>query len=310
MTKTSASEPNQPSQPRRTPRPEIVIIGPGKVGMTLAILARANRYKIAAVGARVLERATAAAKAIGPEVPAGTPDQAAALGQLVLLTVSDDAIEPLCSDLAAAGAFARGSVVAHCSGALSSAILAPAREICGAAIGSMHPLQTFPDVDAGVKRFPGTYCFCEGDDPAVALLENLANDLGGKAVRMKTEGKLLYHASAVFASNYMVGLIDAAVRSAELAGIGRDQALAALSPLLRATIDNVMRLGPAQALTGPIARGDDKLVARQFADVSAADTLLGEIYSVLGRQTALVARKKGTIDDAKVELLRKILLRE
>jgi predicted short-subunit dehydrogenase-like oxidoreductase (DUF2520 family) len=275
--------------------------------MALALLARKARYRVAAIGARSLERAQAAAHAIGADVPSGLPEEVAPLGQLVLLTVSDDAIESLCRDLAEKGAFARGSVVAHCSGALSSSILASARECCGAQVGSMHPLQTFPDVQAGVSRFPGTFCFCEGDEPAATALENLAADLGGRPVRIKTEGKLLYHAAAVLASNCLVGLVDAALATARLAGIGQDDARAALAPLVGATAENVLRLGPAKALTGPVARGDHQLIQRQYAQLRQADVELAEIYRVLSRRIVQVALEKGTIAQAKAQALRDVL---
>lgn len=301
------SEDKPPLPPHSRPRPDLVVIGPGKVGMTLALLARRARYRVAAIGARSLDRAQAAAQAIGPDVPSGLPEEVASLGQLVLLTVSDDAIESLCRELAAKGAFARGSVVAHCSGALSSSILASAREICGAQVGSMHPLQTFPDVPAGVNKFPGTFCFCEGDGAAAELLENLAAALGGKPVRIKTEGKLLYHAAAVLASNCLVGLIDAALATAGLAGIGADDARAALAPLVEATAENVLRLGPAKALTGPVARGDHQLIGRQYAQLRQGDAELAEIYRVLSRRIVQVALAKGTIDQAKAQALRDAL---
>ncbi len=293
-----------------TDKPDIVIIGPGVVGRTLAILAARGGRRIAGIGGRNEEKALAAAGAVGADVRSGKPDQIAPLGQLVLLTVSDDAIEPVCRDLARAGCFANGAVVAHCCGAITSEVLSPARELCGASVGSMHPLQTFPNVEAALKKLPGAYCFCEGDEPAVEVLEDFARALGAKAVRMSAEGKLLYHASAVMACNYLTALLDAAIATAGLAGIGSDDALSALEPLVRATLDNVFTNGPAKALTGPIARGDDKLVARQLADVAAADKELGNLYRTLGRWTVDVALRKGTIDSEKAASLRKMFSKE
>jgi len=288
-------------------RPDIAIVGPGVVGTTLGILAARAGYRVVGVGGRDEARARAAAEAIGPGVRAGKSDQIAPTGRLVLLTIPDDAIEPVCRELAAAGAFARGAIVAHCSGAISSEVLAPARELCAAAVGSMHPLQTFPNVAAALEKFPGTYCFCEGDDAAVAALMAFAEAVGGKPIRMPSSGKLLYHAAAVFASNYLAALLDASLTAAERAGIRRDDALAALAPLVRATADNVMAEGPVRALTGPIARGDEELIARQLREVSAADADLGRIYKLLGARAVELAVRKGTIDAAVADRLRKLL---
>jgi predicted short-subunit dehydrogenase-like oxidoreductase (DUF2520 family) len=274
----------------------------------LAILANRAGWRIAGIGARDENKARAAAEAVGEGIRAGKPEEIAPLGQLVLLTVSDDAIEPVCRQLAEGGCFADGAVVAHCCGAIASDVLSSARELCGSVIGSMHPLQTFPNVDAGLAKLPGAYCFCEGDDAAVEALEALAQAVGAKPVRMEAAGKLLYHASAVMACNYFTALMDAALATAGKAGIGRDDALAALEPLVRATMDNVFTNGPEKALTGPIARGDEGLIARQFADIAAADKNLGQIYQVLGRWTVDVALRKGTIDAEKAQALRKIFV--
>ena len=283
----------------------VSIIGPGKVGLTLAVLLRRAGWPVA-IGGRDVSRAAQAAAAVGAEVGSGLAHQVAPLGQLVLLTVPDDAIAGVCAELAAAGAFEPGAVVAHCSGALASDVLGPARR-AGCHVASLHPLQTFPSVEAGVRRFAGTYCFCEGDEQALAVLEPLAAELGGRPVRLRTDGKLLYHAAAVMACNYFVALLDAAVATAGQAGIAPEQALAALEPLVRATLENVMRLGPAKALTGPIARGDAALVARQARELAAADARLGAIYRLLGGWTVDVALRKGTIDQARAADLRKVL---
>jgi predicted short-subunit dehydrogenase-like oxidoreductase (DUF2520 family) len=292
-----------------TDRLDIAIVGPGVVGTTLGILAARAGWRVAGVAGRSAKSARAAADAIAPGVRTGSAEQVAPAGGLVLLTVPDDEIEPLCRRLARVGALARGGIVAHLSGALSSEVLAPARALCGSAIGSMHPLQTFPSVRAGVERFAGTYCFCEDDERAVAALSALAEAIGARPVRISPAAKPLYHAAAVMACNYLAALVDAALALAEAAGIARDDALPALEPLLRATLDHVTSAGPAAALTGPIARGDARIVARQVRDVDAADDRLGRIYRALGDWTVELARRKGSIYAAAARRLRKALSR-
>jgi predicted short-subunit dehydrogenase-like oxidoreductase (DUF2520 family) len=158
-----------------------------------------------------------------------------------------------------------------------------------------------------VERFPGTFCFCEGDAAAVEALLHLAADLGGKGVRMSSQGKLLYHASAVMASNYFTALLDAALATAEQAEIPRDEALAALEPLVRATLANNFKVGPAAALTGPIARGDVGLVGRQYARLRQASPELAEVYRGMGLWTIGLAVRKSSIDAARAEQLRRVL---
>jgi len=277
------------------------------VGTTLAVLANRAGWTVAGIAGRDEHRAATAAKTIAPATAWGPAEQIARSAQLVLLTVPDDAIEDVCRQLAQAGAFAAGGVVAHCSGALSSEVLAPARELCGAAVGSMHPLQTFPGLARALDSFPGTYCFCEGDAAAVAVLEALAEAIGGKPVRLATEGKLLYHAAAVFACNYVTALLDAALAAAGHAGIKPDLASEALTPIVRATIENALSLGPAAALTGPIARGDCELVRRQLAALAGIDPQLAAIYRVMGRRVIELALRKATISDQAASALREAL---
>jgi len=293
--------------PEKADKPSIAIIGAGVVGTTLGVLAARAGYRVVGVAGRNPDKVRAAAAAIGPDVRADTPGHVAAMGELVFLTVPDDAIAGMCLALAETGGLCRGACVAHCSGALSSSVLEPARLICHAAVGSMHPLQTFPNVQAGLERFGGTYCFCEGDEPAVRALMALARDIGAKPVRMHAQGKLLYHASAVLACNYLTALLDAALATAEKAGIPRADAAAALEPLVRSTLLNIKSMGPAKALTGPIARGDVQLVARQYHDVAMADSLLGEIYRALGHWAIGLALRKGSIDELKAHQLTEAL---
>ena len=276
--------------------PEISIIGPGKVGTALGALAARAGWRVVAVAGGSPGRAEAAAEVIGGDVRVCTPAEAAAAGQLVLLTVPDDAVAAVCEELAAAGAFARGAVVAHCCGAWDREILAPARARCGCAVGSMHPLQTFPTVEAAMARLAGAYCFCEGDEEAAGVLERLAEAVGARAVRIDPGGKALYHAAAVMACNYLVALLDAASAVAASAGVDGPTWMAAVEPIVRATVDNAMALGPPGALTGPIARGDAATIRRHGEAMSRTDEPLRAVYAALGRYTVTLARRQGTLD--------------
>ena len=262
---------------------DISIIGCGKVGAAIAQLAARAGRKVAALASRNPDRARDLAGRIGTPGAACRIARAAGAAPLVLLIVTDDAIEPLCGELARAGAFGAGSIVAHCSGALGSDILAAARDSCGCQVASMHPLTTFPTAAAAVEKFAGTYCFCEGDLAATDALMDLATDIGGKPMLISADAKVLYHAAACMASNYFIALMDAAVTLCDQAGIDRGIALEALGPLARATLENVMTLGPQAALTGPIARGDVQTVARHLDALARCDSGLQDFYRIAGK---------------------------
>ncbi len=297
-------------------RATISIIGPGRVGSALAVLAARAGWPLAAVGARDPDKAKALADRISPDTLAGTQGQAAAAGELILLTVCDDAIEDVCNQLVDAGALQTGAIVAHCSGALGSEVLAAATNRCGCRVASCHPLQTFPTPDAAIERMAGTYFFCEGDADALETLDILIEDIGGRAVRIATgQAKTLYHAGAVMACNYLTAMIDAGVALMEQGGVGRQVALDALAPLVRATVENVLTMGPEQALTGPAARGDTETIRRHLDAIrsGAAEANGDELeafYRAAGMWTANLAARKGNIDattvHAMVELLKQL----
>ncbi len=286
---------------------DIAIIGPGTVGTAIGVLsARAGLSVI--VAGRNRTKSAAAAETIGSNASVAEMSEAASAAKLILLTVSDGAIGDVCDELSASGAFVAGAVVAHCSGAFGSEILASARE-AGCVVGSMHPLQTCPTVERAVEGFSGgeTFCFCEGDDEAVVALEKLAETIGARPARMSRAGKALYHAAACMACNYQATLVDAALAMCEQADIDRDTALLALGPLVRAMAGNIAEIGPAKALTGPIARGEVEVVKRHLAALADSAEELVELYCAAGLRTADLARRRGTIDDATLEALRETL---
>ena len=274
--------------------PELVIIGPGRVGVALGALAFQRGYAVAGLGGRNRARLEEAAQQMGaPRI--GMPQEVAGLGRTVILAVSDDAIEHVCEEIAEAGAFAAGAVVAHCSGVLDSAVLRSAQERCGCTIASIHPLQTFPTVQAALERLPGTVWFAEGEETALATLEHLVSLLGAASVvRLAAGGKAAYHAAAVLASNGLVTLLDAALGAGEQAGLSRVLTAPAFRPLIQATLANVDALGTEAALTGPIARGDIGSIRRHLAAL-AVDSDLHDLYCALGRWTVSLALRKGSL---------------
>lgn len=269
------------------------IIGAGHVGTALGrIFTTGHQFTVQDVLTRSLASAREAVAFIGAgQAVDSTADLRRA--DACLLAVADDQIGAACAALSAAGSLA-GAVVFHCSGALPSAALAAARH-AGAAVASVHPIRSFADPAAVALDFAGTWCGVEGDAVALALLVPAFEAAGARVVGIDAQAKTVYHAAAVFASNYLTTVLDAALRAYHAAGIPRETALQLMQPLATETLANVFRLGPEQALSGPIARGDMATVARQQAALAAWDGDAGALYQALVAPTlALAARKPRT----------------
>jgi len=116
--------------------------------------------------------------------------------------------------------------------------------------------------------------------------------IGARPVRIAAAAKTVYHAASVFASNYLVTVLDAALRAYQAAGVPPDVARELARPLASESLANVFRLGPETALSGPIARGDAATVARQQAAVAAWDGPSGALYEALAAATWDLARRK------------------
>lgn len=275
-------------------RKTINIVGCGKLGMTLGRLWTATgTFAVQDILNQSVESADKAVSFIGAgNSVAGYEDLRAA--DVYLIAVPDTRIAECCEALARTGLLIKGSVVFHCSGALPSSIL-QAASACGAAVASVHPILSFADPTGAVESFSGTFCGSEGDDDAIAVLSEAFSAIGAQVVSIDAEFKTVYHAAAVFASNYLVTLLDVAVQAYMKAGIPAETALQLMEPLVRGTIDNVFRLGPTDALTGPIARGDIGTAARQYRAVNAWNEDLGALYKQMAKLTTdIAARRRGS----------------
>ena len=264
------------------------IIGGGNVGRTLGRLWHAGgMFDIRDVMCRTPDSAMRATAFIGAgrAIAAFENLQAA---DVYMITTSDDGIASACAALAQTGLLHAGSVVFHCSGARQSRELADAHA-CGAAVASIHPIRSFASPDTVAAGFSGTYCGVEGDPRAIDVLERYFTAIGARLVAIDAECKILYHAAAVFASNYLPTLLAAAQQAYVAAGIPPDTALQMMERLVRETVDNIFRLGPAKALSGPIARGDTATVEKQQSAVSAWNEEYGKLYAQFAELTTRLA---------------------
>lgn len=248
---------------------KIAFVGCGAAGRALARLWLRAGHDIGAIQNRTTS--AAAVEAIGAGVADGSLDDA----DVVVFAAPDDAL----SKSAGNTALRPDQVAIHLSGAHPSTVLQPT----GARVGSLHPLRAFASLDV---EMAGTWCFVEGDPVA----EHLARDLGGEVARIETDRKMLYHAGAAIASNYLVTLFDWARRCFGGAGVEADAAILAL---MKGSLANVAEKGASDGLTGPIARGDLDVVQGHLAALPDAEKPL---YCALLEATIPLGLAKGTLD--------------
>lgn len=287
-------------------KPSLAFVGTGKVGSALAVRLHQQGYPVVAVFNRTVEKAQAVARKTGAQVvrePAG----AARLAQVVFLTTSDGIIGTMDGLIREGGGWRKGQVAVHTSGAQSAGVLRGAREE-GALSLSLHPLQSFAGLEAALDNLPGSWFALEGDEEAFDLGREIVRDLDGRAFTVDTAAKPLYHAAACVASNYLVALMHLATGWFADFGLSREEAFAALQPLIRGTLNNMERMGVARALTGPVERGDAATIAGHLAVLAAVNGIQEDLYRRLGRYTVEVARQKGSIDEPTAAALEKLFL--
>lgn len=282
------------------------IVGAGRVGSTLGRLWHEHGiFKIGAIANRTLGSARRAGEFIGAGSAKAAIEE---LGKadVYMLSVADDAIDACASRLAASAAIDAKTIVFHCSGAESSHALDALRSR-GAQAASIHPIRSFADAEASVRDFSATPCAIEGDAQACAVLSAALERCGAVCFAVDTQHKLIYHAGTVLVCNYFVALLEAGLTCFEQAGIERPQALAMVTPLLRSTIENVSRFGTIDALTGPIARGDDALVGEQLAALRAWNRDIGTLYTQLGQRALALAKQRHNAPQAALARLQQLL---
>jgi predicted short-subunit dehydrogenase-like oxidoreductase (DUF2520 family) len=260
----------------------VSIIGPGRVGKTLAKCLRRRGWRIDAIVARSTSLARSAVRWIGAGKPYGrlTPDAFSA--SVILFATPDTVVAKVAEDLARiAGKNLKGKVVLHTSGALDHRVLAPLA-LRGATTGSLHPMQTFTGKE--VPNLKGVLFAIEGAPAARRVAARIARELGGTPVVIDAKGKVAYHAAGTLVAGHALALAEAATQILVSLGFTRRLALKALLPLMRQMLANFEGVGPRASWTGPVARKDYAVVAehakalrrypREFQSAYAALALL------------------------------------
>jgi len=253
-----------PAQPTVPAALRIVIIGAGRLGTALASAWHARGISV-----------------IGPLHRGDTIPPA----DVILLAIPERAIDE------AAAALPPGALVGHCSASEPLDTLAPHERF------NMHPLLPLSRSTVGAPRdtFVGAACAIDGSsERARSTAHTLASALGMRPVAVPAADRPLYHAAASMAANYLVTLESAAESLAALAGITR----AELAPLARASLEAWIAGGFHAAISGPVSRGDDHIVAGQRQAVVAHHPALLPLFDALTVATREAMQTHAAVSDA------------
>ena len=266
-----------------------ILVGPGRAGLSLGIALRDAGHDAVGVLARTRRLPPRRPGGSAPRFWSGTSDLPAA--DLLVVAVRDDAIAGIAGRLAPYGAEIRFAV--HLSGLKPLSALA-ALSAAGPEVGSFHPLQSLPNAEDGAAALPGSWvAVTAGDASLREFLENVARSIGARPFALTDEHRDLYHAAASACSNYVITALALAEELFTLAGVPFEVA----GPLVKTVAANAFRLGPAAALTGPIARGDVGTVADQLSAVAVSAPEMEDDYRAFAKATARIAGTTATFEE-------------
>ncbi len=238
--------------------PALAIIGAGRAGSALAIAAHDAGYRVAAVASRRGEMAARLAGTVGARAVA-TPLAAVLAADLALLAVPDGAIAAVAASIAEPGIPLPRRGVVHLGARFGPEVIA-SLATTGAELGVLHPLQALAGPDSA-SLLNGAYFRIDATGTLRRWLLELVSALGATPLEIDPGKAPLYHAAAVLAGNAPLALLAEATRLLEAAGVSAETAHSALAALLEGAAHNARRAGPAAALTGPVARGDQDAIA-------------------------------------------------
>ena len=272
----------------------ISIIGAGRTGRALGRRLRERGWKIHSVVTRSQATARRAVRSIGGGRGSGDLSPGVLSASVILISVPDSAIHAVVNRLAAfSRAELQGKTVFHTSGALSSEALARLQTL-GAAVGSIHPLQTFSGV--GIPALEGRIFAIEGDRGAIRMARAITRALGGQPLLLAAPYKPLYHAAAAISAGHVLALEEIAIRIFVSLGMKRQEALKAALPLTRQVLENLEHTGARVAWTGPLARADYAVIAMHEDALKPLPLEYLEAYRAVNRLAArLLARDSDSV---------------
>lgn len=280
------------------------MFGAGRFGRALARALKHAGVPVMALGIRQGARPSALQRAVGVKLASGAAGFVRALPAptLVFICVQDRNVAQAAAELASVPS-APIHRFAHSCATLGPSALDPLAQQ-GARVGTFHLLQSFGPSPFAWQRVAGSFCAIEASGGLRRELFERARALGARPFDIRGPQRAAYHAAAVLASNALYTLLDAGERVLLGAGFARRAAAEMLVPLMQGSLANALALGAAEALTGPVVRGDTETVSRHLTALLGRER---ELYRVLMQATLELALRTGRLSQSHAAPLEKLL---
>jgi predicted short-subunit dehydrogenase-like oxidoreductase (DUF2520 family) len=290
----------------------VTIIGAGKVGSVLGRVLSEEGVRVVGVISRSRSSARRAARFIGATGASDRLSSIPASTTLVYITTPHAAVASVAQALAGENHLRFPELaVCHASGMLTADVLEPVASR-GATVFSFHPLQTFPRDFPPQKILPsarGIYYGVDGSAGAVRIARALARRLRGHVLLVPPELRVLYHAACVVASNHLTTMLAVVEQLGVQLGIRPGRAMEVFGPIVEATVGNIRRTAPAEALSGPIARGGIDTLKEHLEAIHQSAPELLPYFIHVSSETIRLALRKGSIGQRRGEEMQVLLAR-
>jgi len=285
-------------------KPAITVIGSGALGSVWIDYFRKAGYPVVSVwnstSGTVFDTDTESGRKSDRNY--SLPAEESEVGDIILVTTPDSIIRSVAEQLVTTDIDWSDKKVIHCSGSQPASILDSLAKK-GAVTASMHPIQTFKKGDDS-DRLTNIYISLQGEKSLISDLENFVKDLNSSPLILDESQKKAVHISAVFASNYLVALLNTS--DTILKDNGVEEGVNILEPLIRQTLKNILEKGAIHSLTGPISRGDSSTIQDHLENLSG-DKENKSLYMALGQVCLAIVKDQETLTVEQISDLESLL---
>lgn len=264
---------------------QIGIVGAGKVGCSIGRYLKEQGIPVAGYCSRTKESVDYAATFTDTAAFYSLRELAVQSG-ILFITTPDDAIKEVWESIKKESI--QNKIICHFSGSLSSAVFSNRKET-GVSACSIHPMYAFSSKTKSYKQLHQIIFTMEGDPEALTVMKPLFEKAGNKVCVIDPDKKGRYHAAASMVSNMMIGLYQMGLTMFTDCGFSPEDAAELIAPLVRGNMDSLLATSPAQALTGPIERGDGETVERHLSLLTEEER---DVYIRLGQVLVEIASRK------------------